>query len=331
MIAALTKAHAKHGKLLKDSDYLNLLSQKSTKAIEESIINFPVYSKLKKNINLFEFENDLKEQMTADLQSIALFLDKEKDFYNSYISKHEIRALKTYIRAINAKNTELLESLSKSIYAKHLNFTANQTSLGDYISRLKNTVYYRALQAFETETQNKDFDLNFYVAMSLDNFYYRSSLDNAKKLKDKAVVDYISSTIDIYNLEYLYRTQRFYNIYSSELTNYLILGGKNFGLSKLVEMSKMDFNAFVQAILNSPYQKYFKNIADEDEYAVNNDFERFKLNMAQKAFTSVRKPLLQLIAYSDLLDFQTRDICRILELNKIDFPNKQNLLMRSFK
>lgn len=329
MIAAITKVHAKHGKLLKQLDYLNLLNLKNLQAIKESICTHDIYSKISKSINLVNFENKLKENMMEDLQSISLYLGKEKSFYDSYISKNEIRALKTYIRAINTNNTSLIEALYKTIYSKSLNFVAINIGLSAYISSLKGTRYYRALQAFEHLEQNKDFDIDFYIAMSMDNFYYRNCLDEAKKLNNKQIMDYIASLIDIYNLEYLYRTKSFYSVYTSELSNYLILGGKNFTLEKLKMLNNLDVNGFIAAIKESSFAKHLHNIDSNDEYIINNDFERFKYNMADKAFRNTGQYLLQLVAYTDLLDFQTRDILRILELNKVDISQKKSMLIRS--
>lgn len=319
LTAAMTKAKAKYGKLLKDEDYLSLMEHDSAEERMSFLRN-------RKNIawsgdTAVEMESDLISYRAQDLKTLSYFLTgPEKDFYEAYISKYKIRTLKNYLRAIlNGTLKESLSSFQKNPYRDDLRFEETAAvTFTSYVDSLKGTDFFRVLMPFLKE-DTRSRDLHFYLSIALDRFYYANLMEKGKALKKaerKRCLGYVARQIDLYNIEFLYRTIRYYDSLKGERVHYLILGGTlpNETLDAMVEASVVDFTKIL-------YQTEYSDLANamrrEDNLLVTNTLARRRHDAARAAFHNQKSKLLMLIAYVDLLDDEISDVTRILELTRL--------------
>lgn len=325
-----TKVRAIEGKLLKDEDYLNLLSKKSIPEVAAYLKQKTHYSHALEGLDDSKahrrnLEILIKESHIESLKNlIHYFHDKYREFYRMLFIRYEIEDLKSIMRGIK---TGGIGEASKDLYTQigafsrvNLDSLLQSKTVYDFINNLNGTVYYDYLRPF----MEKKEDVNlFSIGMALDlayfDMFYRGL--NLVDKHDKIVLEQIQGTnVDLLNLQWIYRGLKFYNLPPEELFNYTIAYGKEFSRKDIKALCySKSLDEFQKSILDTKYSFLFDTKNEKNMF-----MERRILRYQYFNIKSVKKKggldISQVIAYSLLLEMEVRDIISIIENIRYGMP-----------
>lgn len=225
----------------------------------------------------FSFLQDLYHQ-TADLKSCEKKLKESEIAYNSYIYKkctgsiqdfckalaieYEVELLKEvfrlwFDRVVRGENiNEHTPYLNRKPILHHIPIDPilNAESFEAIVKILASTPYGTLLKpSIETVEESQTI---YPAEILLDNFYFLTLRETAQKLEkeDRVVaLDYISSLIDIENLNRIIRLDFYFNYTAVQVYKELLDGGKRLNLKNplLLKEEKININAIFQSLFSS--------------------------------------------------------------------------------
>lgn len=173
---------------------------------------------------------------------------KQRRFFKLYFIHFEIDLLKSCLR--NAAASQPIPvglSRYEDFFRSHskLNLAAIGTAstTDEFIDSLEGTVYYPLL----TVIRNSGYSGHFDYEMALDLYYFNVTWKAIKKTippnEQEAILQGFGTKLDLLNLQWIYRTKRYYSISGSEIKKLLIpvrYRLKSSQLEKLIAAENME-------------------------------------------------------------------------------------------
>mgnify|MGYP000170853847 CR=1 FL=1 len=333
--AVNTKIRALEKNFLKREDYLNMLRKKSVFDVARYLKENTSYSKLlgeiriDENISRRDLEYVLKKNMIDNMDKlIYYFRDDYKEFIRFLYMKYEIEDLKVLARSIF--NGIELESLEKpfSFLGKYSKVDPERIfkskSIQELIYSLEGSVFFEMLNPLLAHKIENLFEFE----MALDMGYF--NIIQSRKLKIspkdmKILKKWEGMVADLYNIQWIYRGKKFYNLLPEELLNYSV----NFGDKLSFKERKMmcytkNLDELYQIITNTIYGFLFKKEEmSRDIYMERriNRFVYYKLKALDRQFPL---SIIQTIDFVWSFEFEIRDIISILEAKRYDLPIEES-------
>jgi len=331
--AVNTKIRALEKDFLKREDYLNMIRKKSVADVARYLKENTSYGKLLREINIDnisrrDLEDILKNNMIKKMDKlIYYFRDDYKELIRSLYIKYEIEDLKILSRSIfNGKKLETIEKplsfLGKYSRVDPKILFKSKTNR-DLIYSLKGSEFYE----FLIPLVNGKRENRFRFEMALDMGYF--SIIQSRKLKisreDRKILKKWEGLLsDLYNIQWVYRGKKFYNLSPEELLNYTI----NFGdritfrerkamcyAKNLEELYKMITNTIYGFLFKK--EEMYRDIYMERRI---NRFMYYKLKDLERKFSL---SIIQTIDFVWSFEFEIRDIISILEAIRYDIPSEE--------
>ncbi|MBA3061814.1 MAG: V-type ATPase subunit, partial [Atribacteria sp.] len=229
-----TKIRALEKEFLKREDYLNMLKKKSVADVARYLKENISYGKLLGEIHLDtvsrrDLEDILKRNMIKNMDKlIHYFRDDYKDLIRSLYIKYEIEDLKVLARSIfNGKKPETIEK-PLSFLGKYSRVNPKRLfksrTIRDLIYSLEGSEFFEFLiPLVDGRRENL-----FRFEMALDMGYFNIIQSRRLKISGedrKMLKEWEGTVADLYNIQWIYRGKKFYNLSPEELLNYTI----NFG------------------------------------------------------------------------------------------------------
>jgi len=337
-----TKIKYLEGQLLTDEDYENLLNKENVEDIMQFLKEKPVYGELlnddidETSHNLAEFELLLLKNIVRHYEQIILYFSGiYKKLLKSFLCRFEISDIKLLIKT--AIKGEDVQSVSHSLIAftKHATVDFNKLlqskSLEDLIENMSQTPYYNILKPFLEESTDRQL---FYMEMTLDQYYFRKLTSFIPKLEpeDRRILrKFIGSYIDLYNLQWIYRAKKLFNILPEEIYNYSLPRGYRFNEDAIKELCYLNgSNELIDKILNSKYGFLVDNIETREIYMERRS-KRFLYFLLLRYKKKEQFNIMELMIYLHLLEYEMRDIISIIESHKYGYTvehSKQFLIRK---
>lgn len=325
-----TKVRALEGKLLKDEDYMNLITKKSIPEVAAYLKQKTHYNKSLNKLGDMEIhrsalEVSIKESHINDLEElIYYFKDEYREFFKSLFVRYEIEDLKSIIRSIKTGTDKVMRKDSFTrigVYSPvNINSLLTSKSVRDLIKNLRGTLYYNYLRPI---AESKDDICLFSIEMALDLAYFDLFYRNLKLINkhDRDIVEGIQGiNVDLLNLQWIYRGLKFYNLPPEELFNYTIAYGKEFNKNMIKQMCySKSLDEFQKTVLNTKYKFLFDNENTKDIF-MERRILRYQYFMIRSLKRKGGMDISQVIAYSLLLEFEVRDIISIIENIRYGMP-----------
>lgn len=328
-----TKISAIRAKMLRKQDFIHIMNLDS---VEEVIQYLNDHTDLKdvlwdltgKKVHRNDIERRLFQYRRLILEKLRYYLGNEyKDFLKKYMIRYEIEDLKLIFEVVRGKKH--LEDITNhpfrsSKYSK-LNFAEllKQDSLLKVLKQLKGTDYYRLILPY---IQNVDEKFSFYVEMVLDKYYYDQLIESAQNLPDSAdkkSEEILRRNIDLYNLEWIYRATKYFDMSKEEILNFVLNGGYKYNYKKLKDLIySFDLKDIEGQFQDSDYKFLFNRDQDIDLY-MERRIDRYIYYKSLRLYRSSTLTFDKVITFMLLIEFEMKDIISIIESKRYHMTAKE--------
>lgn len=329
-----TKIRVLSKEFLKREDYLNLLEKKS---VADAFLYLKEknssYHKLltgisHENVSRRDIEDILKQQMIKNIDKlIHYFRDDYKKLIRSLYMKYEIEDLKVLARTIfNNKEPESVDQ-SFTFLGKYSHIEPEKLiksgTIRDLIYSLEGSEFFEFLiPLVDGKRENL-----FRFEMALDMGYFNIIQNRKLKIssKDRKLLKKWEGMIaDLFNIQWIYRGKKFYNLLPEELLNYTI----NFG-DKLTfaDRKKMCYTKNMEELFkitnNSDYGFLFKGEEISTDIYMERRINRYIYYKLRDLSRKSPLSIIQTIEYVWLLEFEIRDVISIIESIRYDLSSEE--------
>lgn len=270
-----TKIRAMEGRLLKYHDYKELASLNTIPEAISYLKKHPSYGNIFFDLNEIDFHRGQAEKyifrsMQTDYKKLYRFANlNQRRFLTFYFKRFEISTLKKFLRMIFNENDIIKDfNTTKRFFKNHSKIQIEKVSksltTSELVANLKGTEYYDVFSKLENLTSPTLFDYE----LALDHHFFQDFWRNKDKLLKGKELNNITKIyghkIDLLNIQWIYRSKRYYQLSNSEL--FAILISVNYKLTKeevkkLVETTSLD--EFSQVLDLTFYGKKYPLTGDQ--------------------------------------------------------------------
>lgn len=275
--AVITKLRGMYSKLLRFDDFVALSSMTSVGEVVGYLKSSPGYSGLLSDVNETTVHRGTLEHLFSrdiinDAEKLSAMLgEKEKNFLRIFLSKYEIEVVKKAVRnACRGGSSDGIADAaaieSHKIVSSGLNmercFAAR--SLAELRDALAGTEYERIIGRFT------DFGLRtpMDIGTALDEFYFKKLQRGAKTYlsasDSRGVNEFISAEIDVFNILWIYRYKKYYDMTTEEIVNHIMPNKNKINRTTLYELAACDIKEFPAIVEGMKYRDIFKGVDEKD-------------------------------------------------------------------
>ena len=365
--AICTKIKALEAKLLNKETYAKLIKSQSVKEALMFINENTSYHNVFKNMDIEnlhrpEVERILTLAKYEDYSKLYKFASqKQRQFLKIYMFYYEAYTLKMILRycvngriaQITSKDAYIYETVDFFNKYSDINFKAlldmaytiigphsEQSKLRQYLDKfiniLQGTVYYAPLyKIFNSESSMEESIVSSY-GLCIDMVCFKSIWKIIKKnFKSKEQSDLraaIGSSIDLANIDWIYRSKRYYNMNEVEIYSILIPIQNKLSKQEIKNfINTKDIDEFRNVFLRCYYGlKYPKLSAKFIQSDIN--FETLSRRITSLIFSScARKSPYSVSSINNYLyrkELEISNIIRIIESIKYELPKEEILKNR---
>lgn len=249
-----TKIRAMQGNLLSESDYNELVSLRSVNEVAAFLKGKPSYKELfaevdEAHLHRGQIERLLHLSLYDDFTKIYRFSSpKQRKFLHLYFLRYEASLLKTCMRAvlnggIDVPHKDIVKHFLEHYSSIDMDKLFAAHTIEEFVACLEGTEYYKPLLKLLNVTNPTLFDYE----MTLDLYYFshiwKLSQEFLKGEELKSLTSSFGSKIDMLNLQWIYRSKKYYHMTSADIYALLIPVSyrlKKQDLIRLVESTNMD-------------------------------------------------------------------------------------------
>lgn len=288
-----TKSKAKHGKLFKEEDYEELMSQSSVKDFVLYLKNNPAYHSYFDSFNenivhRSQIEKTLREALYESYQSLYRFANRKQRQQMTLVYLHyEMTMLSECLKKLYSKSIDIDYKTYKNILNGHISIPMDKLveakTIDEFIQYLKGTPYENVFQPIINSRSYTLFDL----VMHLNCYYYKTIWKRKNKLLPHAMNESftkcIGTKIDILNILMIYRSKKYYKVDQSEIIAFLI--PVSYKLKKREQDELIAANS-IQEFIAKLQQTNYKI---EGEHLTQEDMEHAYYHRIIKAYKDITK------------------------------------------
>lgn len=328
--AAAAKMDKMASELLCDEDFITLIQEEDFESLLGHLKKFPMGEEIEVTDSAYDAELKLQHYRRVQLQKLEHYYDGQyKSFVKAVLGQYEYETVKKVLRMlqVNKDDKESKQSLAREFAKLQIDPV---TTIQTFVNELKHTKYYNVLQPYEDE---KSSGVLFYMEMNLDKQYYQDLVKISKTFQQdeqRAIRALLGRKIDLYNIIWIYRGKKYYNLLPEELINFSIRGGAKFTFDDMRSLCYMDeLEEFVASIRRTEYAFLFDG--DRQEVYMHRRMGRYLHYLAKKDFVRATFGFEKFVAYFYLLDDTIKDITTLMETTRfgLDPAEKEKFLLRA--
>jgi V/A-type H+/Na+-transporting ATPase subunit C len=321
--AVNTKIRVLEKQFLERKDYLNLLEKRSVGDASQYLKENEYYRKLlekihPESVSRRDIEDILRRNMITNIDKLVhYFRDDYKILIRSLYMKYEIEDLKVLARSVfNGKDPKRIEK-SLTFLGKYSQIDPEKLfkskTIRALIFALKGSEFFDFLiPLVDGKRENL-----FRFEMALDMGYFNIVQSRKMKIssRDRQLLKKWEGLVaDLYNIQWIYRGKKFYNLSSEELLNYTINFGDKLSFKERKEMCYTNsLEELFSITANSVYGFLFKSEELSTDIFMERRINRFMYYSLKDLSRKSPLSIIQSIEYVWLLEFEVRDVISIIE------------------
>lgn len=317
--AVVAKVHALRGKLMKAEDYHQLMR---TNNLIGSLRQW--YPDLPPGGGIFELEVALLKEFQDQFEPIYLYYGFEyRQILKRIFMRFEVERIKRALRALTTHDEVVHPPMFRSDMLSNVdedkfNRATNYDQLAD---AMLYPPYRKAILSMK-EIENHPL---FHVEMMLDKEYFRGLLEVKDKLEpidEEIMLEAVGIQVDMLNINWIRRAKATFGISPEEIFNYSLSRGKRLGIAMQRKLSYMSLAELDAWIAQSPYAEVF----DGNPLGQDARIERLLYQTLRAFEKKYPMSIAPVITYLHEIEYQMRDIDRIVEARDYHFDVSQELL-----
>ena len=285
-----TKIRAMQSKLINEEQIREILELSSIPQVTAYLKRTPEYSKVwasldEASTHRGQLEKLLKASIFHNFSKIYQFANPEqRRFLDLYSRRYEIRVLKEIMTNLfDHRDTDPVDvSPYREFFRRHSRLDIDRlvacTNMEEFINALKGNEFYGPL----SRIQNRENALLFDYGMALDLYYFsliwhvRKKLFSGNDLKEITMA--YGEKFDMLNLQWIYRSKRYYHMTSAQI--YALLIPVHHRLKKDV----------VKALVEAENMSAFSQLLEQTYYAKR--YDSFKVDTLESMYAAIMKHIL---------------------------------------
>jgi V/A-type H+-transporting ATPase subunit C len=310
-------------KTLQENDYINIMNLSNVMEVLDYLNDNTVYQEVLwdlkgKEVHRNDIESRLYRFRELIIEKLILYIGNEyKDFLKKYLLRYEIEDLKLVFKIVRGKiNPEYMDNyiFTTSKYS-NIDFSEllEQSSVLDVLKKLKTTKYYRLIKPYSENISEK---FNFYLEMVLDRYYYNELIEAVQRLPktdDEKAAEILRRKIDLYNLEWIYRATKHFDMSKEEILNFVLGHGFKYDYKKLKKIIySFDPDNPLKNFAGTQYEFIFNHDYDIDLF-MERRIDRYIYYKALNLYKSSILTFGKTISFIELIEFEIKDIFSIVE------------------
>ncbi len=269
-----TKTRAMRRWSLKEKDFQELAAQQSVPAAVDYLKKFKPYAQLFQGVDEQDLHRELIEQKLnyAQLEEygrLYRFADQDqKKFLDLYFIHYEVEVIKRCLRNVAghvSKKPDL--TMFQKAFERNSKLDpvrlAESDDMESFVKNLKGTPFYAPLDEL---TRSGNATLAEYES-ALDMVYFKTIWEEKDKYLSKGDAKIVSESfgmrVDMLNIQWIWRSKKFYNLPTAKIKSMLIPFGHHLKEEDLEKLSTVeDLDQLHDAVQGTWYGKY--NFTDEN-------------------------------------------------------------------
>lgn len=328
-----TKISAMKAKLLSKEDFINIMNLHSVQEVFDYLNDNTSFREVLwdlqgRKVHRNDFERRLYKYKITVVEKLNLYFREDyKDLIHSYMLRYEIENLKLVFEFVRGrkKRQEIEDHFFTFGKCSNIDFQEliKKDSVLQVLEEIKDTKYYRLILPY---AQSEDEKFNFYVEMMLDKYYYHQLIQKAQKLlgdKDKKSTEILRRRVDLYNLEWIYRGLKYFDMSKEEILNFILDYGYLYNYEKLKDIIyKFNINSALDQFKDTPYRFLFDCEYDIDLF-MERRMDQYLYGKSLSLFNNSILSFGKVYAFVELVDFQIKDIISIIESKRYKMSAKE--------
>ncbi|MFI3171471.1 MAG: V-type ATPase subunit [Eubacteriales bacterium] len=267
----ITKVKAMSSNLLTENDFLTISQSNTVLEVVSFLKNHPAYSNAfsmydERLLHRGDIEKILIESLYTDYSKLYSFGSSYiRNFLLFYLRRYEIDLINYCLRIVFNRYAEPFDlSHKREFFDKYSTISIDKlitsTTPEELVLNLEGTEYFQPLKQIMDATDATLFDYN----LALDLYFYTTLWKHRKKVLDKKELDLFTNEIgykiDLLNLQWIYRSKKYYTLKIAEIYSLLIPANYHLHkdqLKQLVEAPTIE--DFTKIAMNSYYYKRFSS------------------------------------------------------------------------
>ncbi|MCI5648806.1 MAG: V0D/AC39 family V-type ATPase subunit [Fusicatenibacter sp.] len=270
-----TKIRAMQSHLLNDQNFREIVELESVPSAVSYLKQQKAYATLfdgcdESMLHRGQIEKMLRLTVYRDFSKLYRFSNvKQRKFLELYFKRYEISILKECLNTVfDHRDVVLNLSIYEEFFNRHsqlnISLLAASKTIEELIANLKGTEYYAPLERLNTIERPTLFDYE----MTLDLYYFVQMWKDKSNVVTGSDLEELTrawgSKFDMLNLQWIYRSKRYYHMTSADI--YALLIPVQYRLDKktiraLVEAENM--SAFSQTLEQTYYAKRYDSFTSE--------------------------------------------------------------------
>ena len=277
-----TKIRAMQSHLLNDQNFREIVELESVPQAVSYLKQHKGYEDLFEGYNEADLHRGQIEKMLRltvyrDFSKLYRFANVEqRKFLALYFKRYEVSVIKECL------NVVLNLSIFDEFFNKHsqldINLLASSRTIEELIANLKGTEYYAPLSQLADIERPTLFDYE----MTLDLYYFAQMWKDRSKVVTKRDLEELTaawgSKFDMLNLQWIYRSKRYYHMTSAQI--YALLIPVHHRLKKDV----------VKALVEAENMSAFSQLLEQTYYAKR--YDSFKVDTLESMYAAIMKHIL---------------------------------------
>ena len=328
-----TKISAMNAKLLSQEDFNNIMNLHSVQEVFDYLNDNTSFRQVLWDlqgikIHRNDFEKRLYKYKIMVIEKLYLYLNQDyKDLIQAYMLRYEIENLKLAFEFVRGRKKKETIEEHFFTFGRHSNINfkklLEKNTVLEVLEEIQDTKYYRLILPY---AQSEDEKFNFYVEMMLDKYYYHQLIRKSQKLlgdRDKKSTEILRRRVDLYNLEWIYRGLKYFDMSKEEILNFVLDYGYLYNYNKLKDIIyKFNVNDLANQFKNTSYEFLFDCENDLDLF-MERRIDRYLYKKSLSLYNSSILSFGKVSAFIELISFQVKDIVSVVESKRYKMSSEE--------
>ena len=315
------KMKGMYTKNLNKDELDELLRQSNLKeAISILKSKFPNLENVSENTSRMELEQELNNLFIDNIIKLSKYLNKdEKELFMLFLSKYEINIVKNVYRNVttNRDSNRYLKNVNSwtSRLFKGIDGINNVQTEEEFLKIIKSQDYSYIFEEYKKD--DKEIPLE-ELEVKLDKYYFKN-LYEAIEQKNNELMDIIGTEIDLLNITWIYRANKYFEYSFDEIKEILI--PITYKLNKNIIKELINANEFEE--MKTIIQKtYYKKVFTEELY-IEHDINQYLYSKYIKYFKEELFNICTIFCDINLIDIEGKNIVNIIEGIRYDLDKTE--------